>query len=307
MIIQGKTHPKASVLSNYLSKTGQNEKAELKEVYGTVANDIKGALFEMELIASGTRCKNHMYHVSINPRENENLTPEQWARAIDLLAENLRLDGHQRVVVEHIKEGRQHMHVAWSRIDIEKMTAVRLSKNYKNHELTARQLEKEFGHTRVQGVHIEREGKRPFRAFSNGDLEKLKRLGINILKMREESKKQALQIKEKYAFIRILKKFDLILAYKDENKFVLVDLLGKSHQPIKLIKSLNVRELQSVFQEIGIKNLPPIEKAKENQASIRKKRQIGLEANKVRQNNKENRAVVNESQMDIGHEREIEM
>ena len=70
MIIQGKTHPKASVLSNYLSKTGQNEKAELKEVYGTVANDIKGALFEMELIASGTRCKNHMYHVSINPRED---------------------------------------------------------------------------------------------------------------------------------------------------------------------------------------------------------------------------------------------
>lgn len=60
------------------------------------------------------------------------------------------------------------------------------------------------------------------------------------------------------------------MAYKDENKFVLVDLLGKSHQPIKLIKSLNVRELQSVFQEIGIKNLS-VEKAKENQASIRKK------------------------------------
>lgn len=70
MIIQGKTHPKASVLSNYLSKTGQNEKVELKEVYGTVSDDIKGALFEMELVASGTRCKNHMYHVSINPRES---------------------------------------------------------------------------------------------------------------------------------------------------------------------------------------------------------------------------------------------
>ncbi len=307
MIIQGKTHPKASVLSNYLSKTGQNEKAELKEVYGTVANDIKGALFEMELIASGTRCKNHLYHVSINPRESENITPEQWIRAIDLLAKNLRLDGHQRVVVEHIKEGRQHMHVVWSRIDIETMTAVRLSQNYRLHELTERQLEKEFGHAKVQGVHVNREGNRPVKALFNGHIERLKRLGIDILKIRQDTINQYPQLKEIYTLKRIFKKYDLILCNHDKNEFVLIDLIGNQHKPIKLIKGINEKELQSILKKIERDDLHSIKNAKENQASIRKKRQISLQVHRIRSSNQDNSAIVNESQHDKKYEREIDI
>lgn len=97
------------------------------------------------------------------------------------------------------------MHVVWSRIDIETMTAVRLSQNYRLHELTERQLEKEFGHAKVQGVHVNRKGNRPVKALFNGHIERLKRLGIDILKIRQIPINQYPQLKEIYTLKRILK------------------------------------------------------------------------------------------------------
>ena len=46
----------------------------------------------------------------------------------------------------------------WSRADLDHMRAIRCDHNYRTHELVARELEREFGHARVQGVHVERDG-----------------------------------------------------------------------------------------------------------------------------------------------------
>ena len=94
---------------------------------------------------------------------------------------------------------------------------------------------------------------------------------------------------------------------KNVLELLVLDLLGRQHNPVKLIKSFNKSELQIIFQEMGIDNVSSIEKVKESQAIIRRKRQLCMESRKVKQNNKENRSVVNESQMTVGYEREIDM
>jgi hypothetical protein len=42
--------------------------------------------------------------------------------------------------------------------ELEHMRAIRCDHNFRTHKLVARELEREFGHARVQGVHVERDG-----------------------------------------------------------------------------------------------------------------------------------------------------
>src|SRR5580693_8658569 len=153
-------------------RTDTNERAEVREITGVAAQDLRGALLEMEAVASGTRTTKPFYHASINTRADERLSDEQRAQAIDRLEEKLGLSGQPRIVVVHEKEGREHCHIVWSRIDLDRMAAISDSHNYRKHEIVARELEREFGHERVQGAHVERDGKeRPKRTPSQWEME----------------------------------------------------------------------------------------------------------------------------------------
>jgi len=66
----------------------------------------------------------HNPHASINTRADERLPPEQRMQAIDRLEKDLGLTGQPRAVVVHEKEGREHCHVVWSRIDLDKMRTI---------------------------------------------------------------------------------------------------------------------------------------------------------------------------------------
>ena len=152
----------------HLTRTDTNERAEVQEIRGVAAEDLAGALREMEAVAAGARTTKPFYHGSINTRADERLTDEQRMHAIDKLERRLGLTGQPRVVVVHEKEGREHCHIVWSRIDLDRMAAISDSNNYRKHEEVARELEREFGHERVQGAHVERDGKqRPERTPSH--------------------------------------------------------------------------------------------------------------------------------------------
>lgn len=94
MIIKGTSCAGASRLAVHLTRTDTNERAELKEIRGTAADDLAGALKEMEAVAAGTRTTKPFYHGSINTRADELLTDEQRNLAIDRLEEALGLTGH---------------------------------------------------------------------------------------------------------------------------------------------------------------------------------------------------------------------
>src|SRR5271156_7111479 len=181
MVIKGKSVAGADRLANHLERTDTNERMEVGEFRGVASADLRGALREMEAVASACpNCKRPFYHASINTRADERLTPEQREQAIDRLEKELGLTGQPRVVVMHAKKDREHIHIVWSRIDLDTMRTISDSHNYRKHEIVARELERAFGHERVQGAHIERDGQpRPERTPSHKEHQQAERTGIS--------------------------------------------------------------------------------------------------------------------------------
>ncbi|MBO9499551.1 MAG: relaxase/mobilization nuclease domain-containing protein [Novosphingobium sp.] len=229
MIIKGKSRSGPAGLARHLGNTEKNERVRLVETRGTVACDLRGALIEMDALAVGTRCELPLYHANIDPQPPHRLTPEQMMQSVDAVEKELGLEGQPRVVVLHEKEGREHLHVVWSRIDIEHMRAIPDSHNYRKHEIVARDLERRFGHDRVQGAHHERDGvERPARTPSRAELRQEERTGIKGSEVRAKVMIALQRSDGPEAFRAELARRGLQIAQGDRRDFVLVDHAGAS-------------------------------------------------------------------------------
>lgn len=65
---------------------------------------------EAHAISRGTRCKQFLFSLSLNPPPHENVETAGFERAIDRVEEKLKLTGQPRAIVFHEKEGRRHAH-----------------------------------------------------------------------------------------------------------------------------------------------------------------------------------------------------
>ena len=269
MIIKGTSCAGAKRLVTHLTRTDTNERAEVKDIRGVVAEDLLGALREMESVAAGARTTKPFYHGSINTRENERLTDEQRMHAIDKLEAALGLTGQARVIVIHEKEGREHCHIVWSRIDLDRMAAISDSHNYRKHEEVARALEKEFGFERVQGAHIERDGQpRPARTPSHREMLQAERTGLDTQQARELMTGIWNTTKNGKEFQSALEKQGWILARGDRRDFVAIDPGGGVHSLARRIEGARAADVRERFADIDPRDLQSVAEAKQ----IQKKR-----------------------------------
>ncbi|MBF0554853.1 MAG: relaxase/mobilization nuclease domain-containing protein [Nitrospirae bacterium] len=277
MIIKGSSRAGAAGLSKHLQNAKTNERVTLQETSWTLAKDITGALHEMDAIAAGGRCKAFMYHAQINPKADEHLTPEQWQKAVDTLEKNLGLEGHQRVVVEHVKDGRQHYHVVWNRLDVETLKSVSMSWNYRTHELTARQLEKEFQLERVQGVHVEREeGKtRGADTPERWEFEHGQKSGLDPLQIKAEVSELWRASKTGQEFAAALEESGYILAKGDRRDFCIIDEPGDYHSLARRLEGVKAAEVREHMKDVDRASLPTVAEAKEMQSERQQQREIG--------------------------------
>lgn len=260
MIIKGKSRGGGTELGHYLEDVGENERIALLEVRGTISQDALGALKEMEAYADGTKCENALYHAMICPQPGYDLTPEQFVESVDLLEKELGLDGQPRVVVSHEKDGSEHRHVVWSRIDLERMRAIPDSHNFPKHEKVARELERRFGHPRVQGAHAEREGvERPDRTPSRAELRQEERTGIKGKNVREEVTAAFKASDNADAFVAALKDKGYVIAQGDRRDFVIVDRAGGIHSLSRRIEGMRASELREFMSSIDRDGLPTAE------------------------------------------------
>ncbi|HZK90722.1 MAG TPA: relaxase/mobilization nuclease domain-containing protein [Stellaceae bacterium] len=264
MIIKGKSRAGPQQLATHLGNAEKNEHVSLVETRGTVAQNLRGALVEMDAYAVGTKCERSLYHAAISPEPPHVLTPEQRTEAIDTLEVKLGLDGHARIVVMHEKLGRQHIHVVWSRIDLMKMRSVSDSHNYRKHEEVARDLERRFGHDRVQGAHHERDGvERPDRTPSRAELRQEERTGITGKRVKEEVTAAFRASDGPEAFRAALKERGYTLARGDRRDYVILDEKGGIHSLARRIDGMKAAELTEFTAVLNPESVPNIEQARE--------------------------------------------
>jgi hypothetical protein len=235
-------------------------------VRGTVAADVPGAVREMDAVSLCTRCSKPLYHASLNTPITERLTPEQRSIAIDRLERELGFEGQARVVVVHEKQGREHTHIVWSRTDFEHERAIRIDHNFRKHELVARELEREFGHVRIQGAHIEREGRaRPKRTPSRYEMHQAARTGLRPHDMKKHVTEIFQRSDSGRAFAKGLAEAGFILARGDRRDFVVIDPQGGTHSLARRIEGATAKDVRARLADLDPRMLPSVQEAKQIQ------------------------------------------
>jgi hypothetical protein len=282
MINKGTSCAGAFRLAKHVTRRDTNERVEVKEVRGVVAQDLLGALREMEAVACGARTAKPFYHASINTRADERLTDEQRAHAIDKLEESLGLTGQPRVVVVHEKKDREHTHIVWSRIDLDRMAAISDSHNFRKHEEVARALEKEFGHERVQGAHAERDGKeRPARTPSHAEMLQADRTGVRPAAAKALMTDLWRETDSGKSFQAALETKWYVLARGDQRGFVAIDSEGGLHSVARRIEGAKAADVRQRFADIDPASLPSVAEAKQMQRESQAERERQAEQDRT--------------------------
>jgi hypothetical protein len=133
--------------AEYMEEQGKNEKTRLVEMSDPSAKNLDDAFHNMWVVAANTKCKKPLHHISINPALGERLTDKQLMRIVEHCEEvfGYQMFHHQRVIVEHVKDGRQHFHVIWNRVSLMTGKAVWPGKDWEKAKKICREMEKELG------------------------------------------------------------------------------------------------------------------------------------------------------------------
>ena len=125
MIAKGNTHANGEKLARYMMTAKDGERAELFQLCGFAAGDIREAFRSVHVMAEATRCEQPFFHLQVRNPEGEELSRNEWLRVANRIEDKLGLTNQPRAICLHIDEqtGHEHMHVAWSRIDADTMTA----------------------------------------------------------------------------------------------------------------------------------------------------------------------------------------
>ena len=148
MILQGsviKSIGHARSMAAHLFKEENEEVIVRESIDGEEGREaIENSLVEMQLYTRMTKGKTGIFSVAMNSRDNEDLTPEQEARAIEIIEEQFKLSGQARIQVDHLKEGSRHSHMFWSLVNQEEQKLISISHYKRRLQACAIDMEREF-------------------------------------------------------------------------------------------------------------------------------------------------------------------
>ncbi len=177
MILKASERGDGGQLARYLLAMRENDHVELHDVRGFASDDLPGAFSEADAIASGTRCRKHLFSMSLNPPQGENVPVEAFEHAIAEIERKLGLEDQPRAIVFHEKDGRRHAHVVWSRIDSERMRAINLPHYKVRLRDVSRQLYLHHGWDMPRGLQ-DRSLRDPL-TFTREEWQQAKRAGLD--------------------------------------------------------------------------------------------------------------------------------
>ncbi|WP_425088860.1 relaxase/mobilization nuclease domain-containing protein [Stappia sp.] len=225
MILKAKERGDARQLAGYLLAMRENEHVELHEVRGFASDDLRGAFHEADAIASGTRCKNHLFSMSLNPPARARVGVEAFEQAIGKIEDKLGLTNQPRAIVFHEKDGRRHAHAVWSRIDPQRMRAINLAHYKIKLRDVSRKLYLEHGWTMPPGLQ-DRSLRDPLN-FKREEWQQAKRADRDPREIKAAVQQCWERSDNRASFERALKERGFWLARGDRRGFVAVDYCGE--------------------------------------------------------------------------------
>jgi hypothetical protein len=278
MIIKGSARGQSTAdvirLAQHLQSV-ENESVQVLEFCGLAARTLPDALEEMRLVTLGTRARHALYHASLNLDRDEapNLGRSRWLEAVDELELRLGMRGHQRVVVEHVKHGRNHVHVVWCRADASTQKVASDGHNYRKHEECARTLEARWQLKKVTGVHSRPTGtRRPVATATHGDWQAQERTGIQVDRVIAALEEAWAATTNGKAFAAAIAREGLSLAV-GRRGVIVVDAAGTPHSlPRRLQRT--PAEIRRKLVDLDEKRLPTVDDLKRDAQKNRRSKNM---------------------------------
>lgn len=98
MILHGNQRGGAKDLALHLMKD-ENERVQIHEMRGFVSDTLEGAFQESYAISKATKCKQHLYSLSINPPTGADIKDNHFVDAANQAEKRLGLAGQPRAIV----------------------------------------------------------------------------------------------------------------------------------------------------------------------------------------------------------------
>ena len=273
MISKGTTHNYGAKLASYMTSAKEGERAEMWDLRGFEATNIKDAFRDVQIMAEATRCQQPFFHVQVRNREGETLTRPQWEAAANRIERMLGLTDQPRAIAFHINEetGHEHMHVAWSRIDENTLTARPLPFFKQRLKKISRELELHFG---LEPVTSKREGPIKY-APTRAQEEQARRLGLDIHEARDTIRECWDRSDNGRSFEAALAEKGMVLAKGDKRDFIVIDREGGMHALGKRILDVSAAQIRNRMSDQDRDQLPTVEQAREFIGSTPRQRKRG--------------------------------
>ncbi|MEM6829745.1 MAG: AAA family ATPase [Bacteroidota bacterium] len=213
-------------------------------------------LVQMQLYTRMTEGDRGIFHVAINPRQYEQLTPEQHDRALEIIEQKFGLSDQPRMQIDHVKEGRVHTHVFWSTVDQEKAKLIDLPHYKLRLQDCAAQMEKEFEHETT----IRQTNEKTYE-ITNAERMAAQRTGRKAMVNKEEITAAWTETETWTQFTEKLQEKGYTIAKGERCKYALIDPKGQVCNLVRqLPKTINHKH---VAERVGAFRLPGLEEAKE--------------------------------------------
>jgi len=236
MILKGSQRGGAIQLARHLMNDLDNDHIAVHDMRGFVSDSFVGAFKEVEAISKGTRCRQYLFSLSLNPPELENAPPALFEAAIDDVEKKLGLTDQPRAIIFHEKNGRRHAHCVWSRIDMTAMRSINLPHFKMKLQDIARELFIEHQWDLPAGFK-NKKSRDPLN-YESVEVEQAKRIKRDPKQIKAIFQRCWARSDSKSSFANALAEQGYILARGDRRGFVAVDRNG---------------EVYSVSRWVGIK------------------------------------------------------
>lgn len=261
MIARGQIHSSGPKLAAYLTAGKEGERAELVELRGVLAEDIRGAFADLQNIAALTKAEKPFFHAHIRLPDDERLTREQWLIVADRMEKALGFAGQARAVAFHRSDTHgDHLHVAWNRIDLDTMKAIDPGLFALKMRDEARKLEVEFG---LRQLSNEPRRDRLTKAPKQGEFEQAQRLDTDLDAIRNGIRQAWNASDNGPSLAAALEQQGMILARGDRRDFVVIDAAGGEHALGKRVCGVTAGEVrQRLGGEAFKRGLPSVAEAR---------------------------------------------